>query len=130
MNYNHANNNVLVIGLLIGHILGLVIIYIVQWEFRFDVFAGGIVGVILFMLLQFIKFLLSKKDLPEVDERIFNNLLKVHTYGANIYILILVIGLTIFSFLEHEAIPIQYLWISLFIYIWVISIITFIVKRK
>ena len=82
------------------------------------------------MLLQFIKFLLSKKDLPEVDERIFNNLLKVHTYGANIYILILVIGLTIFSFLEHEAIPIQYLWISLFIYIWVISIITFIVKRK
>src|SRR5699024_6773573 len=84
---------------------------------------GGITGIALAYITQlFIIYKKNKKNkekkenIPEVDERVINNILRFSSYTSHGFIFILFLILNILMFLKIENIPTLYIWIYGFIY--------------
>lgn len=98
---------------------------------------GGIIGIALAFITQL--FIIYKKnkrnkekkdDIPEVDERVINNMLRFSSYTAHGFIFILFLILTILVFLKIENIPILYIWIYSFIYMAITGIGNLYIKNR
>lgn len=72
----------------------------------------------------------KKDNIPEVDERVINNMLRFSSYTAHGFIFILFLILTILIFLRIDNIPILYIWIYGFIYMAVTGIGNLYIKNR
>ena len=118
------------VGLMIGITIGATLIYLFQGFFPYEVVIGGFFGITLYALFHFIKTKSNKSNLVEVDERMIKNLMKMNLLGSHILIIIIYLGISLFTLLDYSSVPIIYLWILLFIYIWCVSITSIIIKRR
>lgn len=116
--------------LFIGTVLGTFLVYFIQDEFPYEVLAGGATAVLILIIIELIKQKRKKDKVPETDERVTQNVFNFMAYGSHIFITVLFIGLTVFTLLESDAIPIFYLWIFFFAYIVIVGLGGFIIKRK
>lgn len=114
----------------IGTVLGTFLVYFIQDEFPYEVLAGGATAVIILIIIELIKQKRKKDKVPETDERVTQNVFNFMAYGSHIFITVLFIGLTVFTLLESDEIPILYLWIFFFAYIVIVGLGGFIIKRK
>lgn len=99
-------------------------------EFPYEVLAGGFVATIILTVIQVIKQKQKRANLPEADERIIHNMFRFFAYASHISLAILLVALAVFTFLEYESIPILYLWLFFFSYIWIVGIVALIIKRR
>ncbi len=114
----------------LGIVLGSILVYFFQGEFPYEVLAGGLVGTSILVIFEAIRQKRKKDRLPEIDERIAKNVSRLFAYASHISLAILFIILGIFTLLGYESIPIYYLWIIFFSYIWVGAIGVFFIKRR
>lgn len=118
------------IGSLIGLIVGSLFIYFFKGFFPYEVVAGGLTALIIFIIVDFIKYRHNKSILPEYDERIVHNLFRYIAYVSVLTLAAIFLTLVIFSLTNNESIPLSYLWIYFFLYIWISAIGMLIVKRR
>lgn len=119
-----------IIGGMIGVSIASVATYFIRGEFPIEVMAGAVFASFLLLLFEFFKSGRRNGNLPETDERVSKNLFNFLSNLSHITIAVLVIGLTIVSLFNIEAIPIFHLWLFFSIYILVGAIGGAIVKSK
>lgn len=113
-----------------GAILGSLLVYFIQGEFPYEVLAGGSAAIIILIIIEVIKKKSKKDNVPEVDERVTHNIFNFFAYGSHIFMAILIIGIAVFTMMGNETMPLVYLWIFAFAYIWIVGIGALVVKRR
>ncbi|CAM4337211.1 hypothetical protein [Jeotgalicoccus halotolerans] len=116
--------------LFIGTVLGTLLVYFIQGEFPYEVFAGGSTAVIILIIIELIKQKRKTDNMPETDERVTQNVFNFMAYGSHIFIAVLFIGLAAYTVLGNDAIPTLYLWILFFSYIVIVGFGGIIIKRR
>lgn len=116
--------------LFIGTVLGTLLVYFIQGEFPYEVFAGGTTAVIILIIIELIKQKRKTDNMPETDERVTQNVFNFMAYGSHIFIAVLFIGLAAYTVLGSDAIPTLYLWILFFSYIVIVGFGGIIIKRR
>ncbi|MUV37835.1 hypothetical protein JNUCC1_01641 [Lentibacillus sp. JNUCC-1] len=119
-----------IICTLIGTALGSFLVYLFQGEFPYEVMAGGLAAAIILTIIQLVKHKRKKDNLPEADERVIHNVFRFLAFASHITLAVLFIGLAVFTLLGYDAIPMLYLWILFFVYIWVAGIGGLVIKRR
>lgn len=114
----------------IGAILGAFLYYLYQGEFPYEVVVGGLIAAVILTVIEVIKRKRKKDNVPEADERVIHNMFRFSAYVSHIYLAVLFISLPIFLLSGNESIPLLYLWIFFFSYIWIVGIGTLIIKRR
>lgn len=114
----------------IGTVLGTLLVYFIQGEFPYEVLAGGSAAVIVLIIIEVIKKKSKKDNVPEVDERVTHNIFNFFAYSSHIFMAILIIGIAVFTMMGNESIPLVYLWIFAFAYVWIVGIGALVVKRR
>ena len=113
-----------------GAILGSLLVYFIQGEFPYEVFAGGSTAVIILIIIELIKQKRKTDNMPETDERVTQSVFNFMAYGSHIFIAVLFIDLAAFTVLGSDAIPTLYLWIFFFSYIVIVGFGGIIIKRR
>ena len=116
--------------LFIGTVLGTLLVYFIQGEFPYEVFAGGSTAVIILIIIELIKQKRKTDNMPETDERVTQNVFNFMAYGSHIFIAVLFIGLAAYTVLGSDTIPTLYLWIFFFSYIVIVGFGGIIIKRR
>ena len=80
-------------------ILGQIIRYFVNGEFKLTVITGAFLGTAPLALINLIHVRRKKDNTPEIDERTWQNVLKFIAYASQILFLVLMVVLTLISFL-------------------------------
>ncbi|MGM8366381.1 hypothetical protein ACLIBG_13010 [Virgibacillus sp. W0181] len=119
-----------IIGTLIGAGLGALLVYLFQGEFPYEVLAGGLAAAIILTIIQLVKQKRKKDNMPEADERVIHNVSRFFAYASHIALAVLFLGIAVFTLLGYESIPILYLWILFFAYIWIAGIGGIVTKRR
>lgn len=119
-----------IIGGIIGALIASLSVYFTRGDFPIEVMAGAVLASFLLLLFEYFKSGRRNRNIPETDERISENLFKFLSNLSHIAIAVLVIGLTVISLFNIEAIPIVYIWVFFLIYILAGSIGGAIVKNK
>lgn len=114
----------------IGALIGSAVINYLQGDVPYEVIVGFVVASVMLTIIQMVKQKLKKDRLPEVDERVAKNVSKFFAYSSHITLGLVVVGLAVVTALGDEAISIYYLWVLFILYLWVVSIGTFILKRR
>ena len=114
----------------IGAFIGSAVINYLQGDVPYEVIVGFVVASVMLTIIQMVKQKLKKDRLPEVDERVAKNVSKFFAYSSHITLGLVVVGLAVVTALGDEAISIYYLWVLFILYLWVVSIGTFILKRR
>ena len=114
----------------IGALIGSAVIYYLQGDVPYEVIAGFVVASLMLTIIQMVKQKFKKNRLPEVDERVAKNVSKFFAYSSHITLGLVVVGLAVVTAMGDEAISIYYLWVLFFLYLWVVGIGTFILKRR
>lgn len=116
-------------GTFLGFLLGSLLLYLAKGEFRYDglIVAGG--TSVTLLLIFFLKQKSKKHNIPDVDERVRNNMLKLFFYTSLIFIAILFIAISLFTIYGQDSIPITYLWIYFTLYILTTSVGSLFVKN-
>ena len=120
----------MIVCLFIGTVLGTLLVYFIQGEFPYEVFAGGSTAVIILIIIELIKQKSKTDNMPETDERVTQNVFNFMAYGSHIFIAVLFIGLATYTVLGSDAIPTLYLWIFFFSYIVIVGFGGIIIKRR
>ncbi|MBA4538604.1 hypothetical protein H1Z61_16095 [Bacillus aquiflavi] len=120
----------IIICTFIGVILGSFLVYFFQGEFPYEVLAGGLVVTIILTIIEVMKQIRKKDNLPEADERIIHNVFRFFAYASHLSLAILFIALAVFTLLGKESISIFYLWIFFFSYLLIVAIGAFFIKRR
>ncbi|WP_052360593.1 hypothetical protein [Oceanobacillus manasiensis] len=113
-----------------GGILGAVLVYLFSGEFPYEVVLGSLVGAVLLVIIEVIKKKRKKDNVPEADERVAHNVFRFFAFSSHLFLAVLFIGMTIFTLIGSDNIPLLYLWIFFFAYIWITGIGSFIAKRR
>lgn len=119
-----------IIGGIIGASIASLSVYFIGGEFPIEVVAGAVLTSFLLLLFEYYKSGRRNRNIPETDERISENLFKFLSNLSHIAIAVLVIGLTVISLFNIEAVPIVYIWVFFLVYILAGSIGGAIVKNK
>ncbi|HLR33873.1 MAG TPA: hypothetical protein VK071_00895 [Tissierellales bacterium] len=113
------------------------VIFFVGENVNSVIITGGITGIALAYITQlFIIYKKNKKNkekkenIPEVDERVINNILRFSSYTSHGFIFILFLILNILMFLKIENIPTLYIWIYGFIYAAITGIGNLYIKKR
>lgn len=118
------------IMLFIINLLIQTVIYIFNGEFNLGSIIGAFTAAATIIIINAIYVYFKKDKTPEVDERVLSNIIKYTAYASQIIFLILMIILTVISFMGIESIPIMYLWIIVLINMFVIGIGNIIVSKR
>lgn len=113
-----------------GALIGSGIIYYLQGEVPYEVVAGFIAVAVIMTIFQMLKSRLKKGNLPEVDERVAKNVSKLFAYSSHITLGLVILGVAVVTAFGNEVISVSYLWLLFFLYIWIVGIGTFILKRR
>ena len=113
----------------IGAVLGTILLYIFQGELRYEIIIGALISGIILMVIEVIKRKVRKGNIPEADERVIHNIFKFFAYTSHIFLAILFLALGAFTLLGRDSIPMIYLWILFFAYIWIAGIGGVIIKK-
>lgn len=113
----------------IGAVLGTLLLYIFQGELRYEIIIGALISSIILMVIEVIKRKVRKGNIPEADERVIQNIFKFFAYTSHIFLAILFLALGAFTLLGRDSIPMIYLWILFFAYIWIAGIGGVIIKK-
>lgn len=116
-------------GIFLGFVLGPILLYLFKGEFRYDGLIGGGVSCLILTIVVVIRRKLKKHNIPEVDERIKNNMIKFFFYASQIFLAILFLSLSLISLAGEESIRLVYLWILFFSYLLVTGIGSLIVRK-
>lgn len=119
----------IIICTFLGAVLGTFLIYIVQGEFSYEVLMAYFIATTFLLIITFIKRKLRKNNVPEADERVVQNIFKLFAYTSHIFLAVLFLALGIITLLGKESIPVLYLWIAFFSYIWIVGIGGIIVRK-
>lgn len=131
MNKTNKKNYIkIILSSFIGALLGAVIVYLTKKQFPYEGILGALIGGIILTLVQQIKIKYKKNDIPEVDERISNNLFKFFAYVSHATLGLIFITLSIFSSLGNKFISLNYIWLIFSIYFLIIVVGGFIIKKK
>lgn len=101
---------------LFGTIIGLGLLHFFVKELNYDVIIGPSIVFIIYFLIIYRKKKKKKENVPEIDERVINNMFRFYSCTAHAFIMILFLFLAILTLLKIETIPIMYVWIFGFIY--------------
>lgn len=118
------------VRILVGFVLGLTLVSVIRGEFNLSVLLGAIAAVCILFIANLIKIRMQKDGLPETDERIKNNILKLFVFSSQIFIGLTFISLSIMMFTNVEAVALSYLWIIMISYLLITGIGAFIVSKK
>lgn|SRR5699024_5025603 len=121
---------ILIGGILVGALIGAVLVYYFQGQFPIEVIAGAATGAILLIIYQVIKQSGKKNNIPEVDERVSNNMFRFLSICSHLAVLLLALFITAYTAIGREAVPLFPLWIIIFLYISASGIGLFIIKRR
>lgn|SRR5690625_155747 len=113
----------------IGVTLASFIVYYIDGDFPMEVWTSGAVVFAGFTIYEIIKQGRKKSDLPEADERTIWNMSRFFAFLSHTYIAILFVSLGVFFMMGMESIPLLYVWLFMFSYIWVAGIGILIIKR-
>lgn len=113
----------------IGAVLGTILLYIFQGELRYEIIIGALISSIILTVIEVIKRKVRKGNMPEADERVIHNIFKFFAYTSHIFLAVLFLALGAFTLLGRDSIPIFYLWILFFSYIWIAGIGGVIIKK-
>src|SRR5690625_2609066 len=109
--------------------VSIVYFYYIDGDFPMEVWTSGAVVVAGFTIYEIIKQGRKKSDLPEADERTIWNMSRFFAFLSHTYIAILFVSLGVFFMMGMESIPLLYVWLFMFYYIWVAGIGILIIKR-
>lgn len=124
--YAQWNITIASTGGLVGVIIGTLIFSGVDWSAILGAFTG--LAIIFIGNLIYVK---SKKDkTPEVDERIINNMRKYYAVIANVFLGALFLMVAAVTYMGHDQISINYLWIYVVAYMLISGIGALIVSRR
>ncbi|RIU93486.1 hypothetical protein [Oceanobacillus picturae] len=114
----------------IGASLGASLVYLFYGEFPYEVVVGSLVAAVILAVIEVIKKKRKKDNVPEADERVARNVFRFFAFTSHIFLAVLFIGMTLFTLLGNEEVPLLYLWIFFFLFIWISGIGAFIAKRR
>ncbi|AVR00884.1 hypothetical protein OBCHQ24_18395 [Oceanobacillus iheyensis] len=114
----------------VGSILGAFLVYWFEGEFPYEVLMGGLLAVLILAVIEVIKKRRKKDNVPEADERVVRNVFRFFAFTSHIFLAVLFIGMTVFTLIGNDGIPLLYLWLFFFAYIWVTGIGSLIAKRR
>src|SRR5690625_3083679 len=97
--------------------------------FPMEVWTSGAVVVAGLTIYEIIKQGQKKSDLQEADERTMWNMSRFFAFLSHTYMAILFVSLGVFFIMGMESIPLLYVWLFMFSYIWVAGIGILIIKR-
>src|SRR5699024_9334034 len=96
---------------IIGMLIGITIIYFTTGKFDLSLLLGGLTGATILIMINLIKVLMKKDNLPETDERVQKNVKSYLFFSSHIFIGLLFVALTIITLLGFKSISLTYLWI-------------------
>lgn len=115
---------------IIGMLIGITIIYFTTGKFDLSLLLGGLIGATILIMINLIKVLMKKDNLPETDERVQKNVKSYLFFSSHIFIGLLFVALTIITFLGFKSISLTYLWITIIAYLWVSGVGGLIASRR
>lgn len=115
---------------LLGTMLGTFLVYVFQDTFPYEVLAGGLTGALILIGIQLVKQQTKRDRTPEVDERTIRNLFRFYAIASFSFLGLLFVSLAALTLLGNESVPLLYLWLFFFSYIWFIGIGAIITKRR
>lgn len=115
---------------ILGTFIGMTIIYFTTGKFDISLLLGALTAATIIIIVNIVKVLVKKNNLPETDERVQDNLKKYLLYSSHSFIGILFVALAVITFLGFETVSLTYLWIIVIVYLWVSGIGGFIVSRR
>lgn len=124
------NLALIALGGILGTFIGLTIIYLTTGKFDISLLLGALTAATIIIIINIVKVLIKKDNLPETDERIQENMRNYLLYSSHIFIAGLFLALIILTFLGFESISLTYLWITIIGYLWLIGLGGFIVSRR
>ena len=116
-------------GLFLGSLLGTILVYISQGEWKLEGIVANSVFLVIGVSFVFIRRKFKKNSVPDVDERVKLNITRFYLYSAHIFLALLFLALGILTFLEKDSVPLSYLWIFFVSYITITGLGGLIAKK-
>lgn len=113
----------------IGAAFGMILIYIFQGEFRYEIIVGALISSIILAVIEVIKRKVRKDNIPEADERVIHNIFRFFAYISHIFLAVIFLALGAFTLIGRDSIPLFYLWILFFSYIYIAGIGAIIIRK-
>ena len=118
----------------IGVIFGMILKMIIQQDYNLSTILGALTAAVILCGVDILRIWLTKnktKDkTPDFDERTINNILKFYAYVSALFIGLLLILLSIVSYLNIESVSVIYLWLFIILYLNISGIGVLIVSKK
>src|SRR5690625_3088421 len=80
-----------------GTLIGMIIIYFTTGKFDISLLLGALTGTTILIIINIVKVLIKKDNLPETDERIRENIMKYLLFLSHIFIGVLFVALGVIT---------------------------------
>lgn len=104
--------------------------YFVNGEFNIGGIIGSFIASTIAIVVNLIYVRRKKDNTPEIDERTRKNVFKYIAYASQIIFLILMVILSVLSFMEIESVSTISLWIVIWLNMLIIGVGSMIVMRR